>query len=695
MIMAASLKQSLFLFFLGIVTVSHCIGNGISVDNLAKVAFNPNSRAIAVDAATFLSRRNHSPSLTFHERFKSILVSRGGDAGDVDDDEFLENEDDHGETLDDVVGSPKKRLTTSVMSSSQIIGDPEQKSTDFTDDDESSQDENMAWGGVNTSDKGIEVLGRPTNPEPLNKDEIENGGNGGNSHFTYTSNLERKTTIESDNIESSISGEEYDVEKSLLSYRGSRRKSKDGDTKTSIEQKGLENDDAYDPWEKEISRMRDFYRSYRPQPEPEESSIHGSESEYIERGDGFIRLRSNSHERQKDLEKHFKVQPDECEDALQSKKNGGNDSGVHFAGEPPKVDQSWTDEGLEESTTAEKPVAPNGINNHYELDDDHDTTVFITRDSIKGVTVQDDADDDQANVPDINIMAPEYANDNTIAENFSEKSEEFSQHESSSIVDQDSNMEDSFELQYRWEQSKEVAFNKLVEDGLNRLRRKKGDQPSVPYVITRAMRQVLIENLGYQEEEVAAMRPDVAVIIVGQNLKRPSCEDLPPRFYNEPVEQSKVVQVNEDQDTILEIMSKKLAPWSNVLQTSWLVQFIKPCLRKMDVTLREVWHGMTKKNGPKYTAILTAMLTVTISFFRNKSSTASRRRTNDYFVSDSQIIPRSIHKSKGSESIPVVRSTNETDETVLVNENPELLQDDLDKTWLDKLVSFISSAFGA
>lgn len=695
MIMAASLKQSLILSFLGIVTVAHCIDNGISLDNLAKVAFNPNSYTIAVDAATFVPRRNHSPLLTFHERFKSILVSRGGDAGYEHDDEVLENEKDDGETLDDVVESLKKRLKTSLMSSSQIIDDSEQKTTDLTDDDESSQDENMARDGVNASDTGIEVLGRPANPEPLNEDEIENMGKGGNSHSTYTLNAERETPVESDNIESSISGVEYNVENSLTSYRGSRRNSEEGDIKTDIDQKRLENGDAYDPWEKEIARMRDFYNSYRPQAEPEDSSIHGSESEYIERGDGFIRLRSNSYTRQHDLEKRLKVQPDECEDAMQVKENGVNDSGVPFAGEAPKLDQSWTDDGLEESSPAEKPNVPNGINIPYELDDDHDTTALDTRDNINGITVPDDAEDEQANVPDIITLAPEYKNDNKIAEIITDKSEEFSQHESSSIVDSDSDMEDSFELQYRWEQSKEVAFNKLVEDGLNRLRRKKGDQPSVPYVITRAMRQVLVENLGYQEEEVAAMRPDVAVIIVGQKLKRPSGEDLPSQFYNEHVKRSKVVQVNEDNDTMLEIISQKLASWSDVLRTSWLVQFVKPCLRKMDVISRKVWHGMTKKNGPKFTAIVTAMLTVTISSFRNKSSTASTRRTNNYFVSDIPINPRSIHESKGSESTPVVQSTNETDESALVDENPVMLQDDLDKTWLDKLVSFVSSAFGA
>lgn len=78
--------------------------------------------------------------------------------------------------------------------------------------------------------------------------------------------------------------------------------------------------------------------------------------------------------------------------------------------------------------------------------------------------------------------------------------------------------------------------NRLVEDGLSKLRRKDGDHPSVPYVITRAMKRVLINELGYEEDEVKSMRADVAVVIVSENLRRPSIATLPSRFYHEDVE---------------------------------------------------------------------------------------------------------------------------------------------------------------
>ena len=88
----------------------------------------------------------------------------------------------------------------------------------------------------------------------------------------------------------------------------------------------------------------------------------------------------------------------------------------------------------------------------------------------------------------------------------------------------------------------------LVEIGLRKLRHKDGDHPSVPYVITRAMKRMLVEELGYDKDEVKAMRPDVAVVIVSEKLKRPNITALPSRFYHQDIEP--MLQVASFRDTI-------------------------------------------------------------------------------------------------------------------------------------------------
>ena len=53
---------------------------------------------------------------------------------------------------------------------------------------------------------------------------------------------------------------------------------------------------------------------------------------------------------------------------------------------------------------------------------------------------------------------------------------------------------------------------------------------SVQYMITRNMKRVLADELGYTEEEVNGMRPDVAAVITSKRLKRPS-GGMPDAFY--------------------------------------------------------------------------------------------------------------------------------------------------------------------
>ena len=54
--------------------------------------------------------------------------------------------------------------------------------------------------------------------------------------------------------------------------------------------------------------------------------------------------------------------------------------------------------------------------------------------------------------------------------------------------------------------------------------------PTVQYMITKNMKRVLADELGYTEEEVKFMKPDVAAVITSKRLKRPS-GGMPDAFY--------------------------------------------------------------------------------------------------------------------------------------------------------------------
>jgi hypothetical protein len=188
-----------------------------------------------------------------------------------------------------------------------------------------------------------------------------------------------------------------------------------------------------------------------------------------------------------------------------------------------------------------------------------------------------------------------------------------------------------------------TASNKLVEEGLRKLRRQDGDEPSVPYVITRAMKKVLVDELGYDEQEVQAMRPDVAVVVVSERLKRPSVFALPPRFYSVDVEP---VQMGEPQRESLHVR---------------LGSFVKSLELKQKAVLGS-------------SILLAAYSFVT----KDKNAAVSEQRQ----LKRDEVISQNT----------VTESSEDTDPTVLEDERKDesSLQRDLDRTWLERLISILT-----
>lgn len=205
------------------------------------------------------------------------------------------------------------------------------------------------------------------------------------------------------------------------------------------------------------------------------------------------------------------------------------------------------------------------------------------------------------------------------------------------------------------------ATNKLVEEGLRRLRRKDGDIPSIPYVITRAMKRVLVNELGYDEDEVQAMRPDVAVIIVGEKLERPDMAELPSRFYHEDTELN---------TTLLEERNVK----------SWIVRMRRSVALLRQLSIRDAITSLVQRCNSKPAILVCTIIAVILS------------ARVGVLPSDREVsIPTQQHaKDLSVDSIVDVDSINsEDEESEAVPEEVELRRD-LDQTWLEKLISMLT-----
>jgi len=212
-----------------------------------------------------------------------------------------------------------------------------------------------------------------------------------------------------------------------------------------------------------------------------------------------------------------------------------------------------------------------------------------------------------------------------------------------------------------------TASNKLVEDGLRRLQRRDGDHPSVPYVITRAMQRVLVDELGYAESEVNEMRPDVAVVLVGESLVRPDLESLPSRFYHEEesaIEIDDAVTDKSFRGTITALVLK--------LQ-------------------RRVSTARHSEALPIIVATFGVALTLLLS------SANGNKQSLDSATPAPSDLPTSIDVLNEVSEMSDIKAIEadldeESDAPPATTKVPP---DDLDKTWLDRLISLVSKPFGA
>ena len=232
-----------------------------------------------------------------------------------------------------------------------------------------------------------------------------------------------------------------------------------------------------------------------------------------------------------------------------------------------------------------------------------------------------------------------------------------------------------------WQKAtKAVASNKLVEEGLRRLQRKDGDVPSVPYVITRAMRQVLVSELGYDSPEVDEMRPDVAVVIVAESLERPELEELPTRFYNE-IESAVAIEESHDdkslKGTIVSLIHRFRDEVSNLLSGSdrQTLAIIVACL---GVSLSVIFKSPNENKPLQEKGISISTVPSTIDTPSTSMSSDLSDIEDDIDDANTQ---QDLSYSSSSSSSPSPTA-------------PTVHTDDLDKTWLDKLISLVSKPFG-
>ena len=224
-------------------------------------------------------------------------------------------------------------------------------------------------------------------------------------------------------------------------------------------------------------------------------------------------------------------------------------------------------------------------------------------------------------------------------------------HYSEALLIEDSDLEEENDTTFpedqsivtnRWQAAPTLAeSNKLVEEGLSKLRRKDGDHPSVPYVITRAMKRVLVDELGYEEEEVKIMRPDVAVVIVSENLKRPSIAILPSRFYHEDM-----IESVQHIESMKETFQSKIQTFVQKIDLKQSIFMIGSALASYSV----------------------------VSIFTNANS----EQKHDL---------ETICESPDSDE---VNENQLPDAMIETQENEDIKKSDLDRTWLDRLISMLT-----
>ena len=197
----------------------------------------------------------------------------------------------------------------------------------------------------------------------------------------------------------------------------------------------------------------------------------------------------------------------------------------------------------------------------------------------------------------------------------------------------------------------------------------------MPYVITRAMKRVLVEELGYDLSEVKTMRPDVAVVIVGESLTRPDLESLPSRFYND--------------------LEEAVAAIEEVKVEASLKGRIVSRLQKLQKEASRLLADRDSGSIMFMVASLGAALPLIFSLTNHENIKAWDETVPapapapvPEFPSSIEVLPRT-----DSELSDIIEDDLDESDDKSSASGPQ--PDDLDKTWLDKLISIVSKPFGA
>lgn len=198
--------------------------------------------------------------------------------------------------------------------------------------------------------------------------------------------------------------------------------------------------------------------------------------------------------------------------------------------------------------------------------------------------------------------------------------------------------QDDNEIKADESEDQSAATNQLAD------RTRDDDEQAVPYVINREMERVLLDEQGYDPLEVKAMRPIEAL-------------DAPRGFYND-IEPAVATDDGKDD-------------------------------KSLKSTLASLIHEIRKKVSTGLVAVRWVIsLGVVLSLFL-RPDRGNRKLWEGGAGEPTSEFPSASISSELSDT-----EENDLDESLL-DDTPEPQPDDLDNTWIDKLISFISKHFGA
>ena len=178
---------------------------------------------------------------------------------------------------------------------------------------------------------------------------------------------------------------------------------------------------------------------------------------------------------------------------------------------------------------------------------------------------------------------------------------------------------------------------------------------SVQYMITRNMRNVLIEELGYTDAEVDNMKPDVAAVLTSKRLKRPS-SGMPDAFYVDG-----------------KAPSPKKNPLKDIMKSKIVQRIILPAV------------GIG----------LSALLTANAIQHSSTGSTTFSTKQKAVSAPGEQVEDLSKAEKKKREVVTTagIVGDEQLNEAAALKTGPQALPKDLNDSWVDRATSRLLEAF--